>query len=88
MSYDLPYKPVPKLMNSRDLVPIRDKLATGLQHQTLCECSQTISIEWKVFCAQCRMYPCTTVSHTLWDPSLQLSNKPSLQLSNKQAASK
>ena len=29
-------------MNSRDLMPIRDKLATGSQHQTLCECSLTI----------------------------------------------
>ena len=42
LSYDLPHEPVPKLMSSRDIVPIRDKLATGLRHQTLCECSRTI----------------------------------------------
>ena len=32
--YDLAHEPVPKLMSSRDLVPIRDKLATGSRHQT------------------------------------------------------
>ena len=49
MSYDLPHKPVPKLMSSHDLVPIRDKLATGSQHQTLCECLRTIRDEVQFF---------------------------------------
>ena len=31
LSYDLPNKPVPNLMSSCDLVPIRDKLTTGSQ---------------------------------------------------------
>ena len=52
MSYDLPHEPVPKLMNSCDLVPICDKLATGSKHQTLCECSQTIRNKVQSFCTQ------------------------------------
>ena len=42
LSYDLPHKAVPKVMNSRNLVPIHDKLATISQYQTLCECSRII----------------------------------------------
>ena len=39
LSYDLPHEPLLKFMSSHDLVPIRDKLTTGSQYQTLCECS-------------------------------------------------
>ena len=56
LSYDLPHEPVPKLMSSRDIVPIRDKLATGSRYQTLYECSRTIRDKVQSFCAQYRRY--------------------------------